>query len=82
MTKRFSALITAIICTISLFSFSASAAEAKAPANVSKITTKVNSTDAAISWGKVKNAKGYRFYTYNDSEKKWVISQMQYWRHH
>ena len=73
MTKRFSALITAIICVISLFSFSASAAEAKAPANVSKITTKVNSTDAAISWGKVKGAKGYRFYMWDESQKKWIV---------
>lgn len=73
MTKRFTAFMMAIICVISLFSFSASAAEAKAPANVSKITTKVNSTDAAISWGKVKNAKGYRFYMWDESQKKWIV---------
>ena len=63
----------AIICVLSLFSFGALAADTKAPANVSKITTKVNSTDAAISWSKVKGASGYRFYMWNETQKKWTV---------
>ena len=73
MTKKISALMMTLISVLSLASFSAFGADVKAPANVSKITTKVNSTDAAISWGKVKGAKGYRFYMWNESQKKWII---------
>ena len=73
--KRICALVMAVICIFSVFSFScAAAAQTIAPPSAKSIKTTVTSTTASVTWGAVKNAKGYRFYTYNDSEKKWVIA--------
>lgn len=76
--KRICALLMAFVCIFGVFSFScAAASQTIAPANVKNIKATVTDTTASVSWDAVKNAKGYRFYMWNETEKKWVVALSQ-----
>ena len=71
--KRICALVMAVLCILSAFTFTGVAAETTRPSNVKNVTTKVTDTTASVSWDAVKGATGYRFYMWNETDKKWNI---------
>ncbi len=69
-SKRFSALLIALVMIITSLPITALAAS-KAPAKPKSLSSSVTSSSVTLKWGKVKKASGYVVYKYDTKKKKY-----------